>query len=75
MNSKEVERMMIMSQVMFPTETEVKQEVEVVKSVQNIKRNSFMDAVNMNKYARDMRPEMLSMKAQKIRFWIDKVDD
>lgn len=33
-----------------------------------------MDGVNTNKIARDMRPEMLSAKAQKIRFWIDDVD-
>lgn len=33
-----------------------------------------MDGVNYNKVARDMRPEMLSAKAQKIRFWIDDVD-
>ena len=33
-----------------------------------------MDAVNMNKMARDMRPELLGTKAQKIRFWIDDVD-
>lgn len=33
-----------------------------------------MDGVNMNKLARDMRPEMLGTKEQKIRFWIDDVD-
>jgi len=33
-----------------------------------------MDGVNMNKIARDMRPEMLGPKEQKIRFWIDDVD-
>ena len=59
---------------MFPSETEVQQEVKVVMNVQRIKKNSFMDAVNMNKMARDMRPELLGTKAQKIRFWIDDVD-
>ena len=33
-----------------------------------------MDAVNKNKFARDMRPEMIDPKSQKIRFWIDDVD-
>ena len=74
LSNKEVERMLIMAQVMFPSETEVQQEVKVVKSVQRIKKNSFMDAVNMNQMARDMRPELLGTKAQKIRFWIDDVD-
>jgi len=46
----------------------------VVRSVQRVKKNSFMDAVNMNKLALDMRPELLGSKAQKIRFWIDDVD-
>ena len=39
MSNKEVERMLIMAQVMFPSETEVQQEVKVVKSVQRIKKN------------------------------------
>lgn len=63
-----------MAQIHFPSEKQVRQEVEVVQQVQRIKKNSFMDAVNMNKFARDMRPELLSVKAQKIRFWIDDVD-
>jgi len=63
-----------MAQVLFPSETEVQQEVKVVKSVQQIKKNAFMNAVNMNQMARDMRPELLGTKAQKIRFWIDDVD-
>lgn len=46
----------------------------MVTSVQRIKKKSFMDAVNMNQMARDMRPELLGTKAQKIRFWIDDVD-
>ena len=33
-----------------------------------------MDGCNMNKFARDMRPELLTTKAQKIRVWIDDVD-
>ena len=59
---------------MFPSETEVKQEVEVVRQVQRIKKNSFMDAVNMNQLVRDMRPELCGPKVQKIRIWIDDVD-
>ena len=51
------------------------QKVNVVKSVQRIKKNAFMDGVNMNKLARDMRKEMLSSKGQKIRFWVDNIDD
>ena len=33
---------------MFPNEKTVKQDVEVVKTVQRIKKNAFMDGVNMN---------------------------
>ena len=40
--------MLIVAQIVFPSETEVKQEVKVVTQVQRIKKNSFMDAVNMN---------------------------
>ena len=52
-----------MAQIMFPTETGVQQEVQVVKAVQRIKKESFMDAVNKNKFARDMRPEMIDPKS------------
>jgi len=74
LSPKEVERMLVMSQLIFPSEKMVRQEVEIVKSVQRIKKNAFMDGVNMNKMARDMRPELLGTKAQKIRVWIDDVD-
>ena len=46
----------------------------MVIAVQRSKKESFMDAVNKNKFARDMRPEMIDPKSQKIRFWIDDVD-
>ena len=32
-----------------------------------------MDAVNMNKIANDMRPELVGAKAQKMRYYIDDV--
>ena len=48
MSNKEVEKMLLMAQVMFPTLNECVQDVEVVKQVQRIKMKSFMDAVNMN---------------------------
>ena len=38
LNNKEKERMLVMSEVVFPSEKLVKQEVEVVKSVQRIKK-------------------------------------
>ena len=63
LNNKELERMLISAQITFPTETEVQQEVKVVKAVQQIKQASFMDAVNMNKIANDMRPELVGAKA------------
>ena len=66
--------MLIMAQITFPSETELQQEIKVVTAVQKIKKNSFMDAVNMNQIARDMRPELMTTKGQKIRFWIDDVD-
>ena len=66
--------MLLMAQIQFPSESDCIKDVEVVKQVQRIKMKSFMDAVNMNQMARDMRPELLGSKAQKIRFWIDDVD-
>ena len=74
MTNKEIEKMLLMAQIQFPSESDCIKDVEVVKQVQRIKMKSFMDAVNMNQMARDMRPELLGSKAQKIRFWIDDVD-
>lgn len=74
LSPKETERMLVMSQLVFPNEKTVKQDVEVVKTVQRIKKNAFMDGVNMNQIARDMRPELIDGKSQKIRIWIDDVD-
>ena len=59
---KEKDRMLSLRSVTFPGVEEVKQQVEVVKMVQRIKKNSFMNGVNMNKMAKDMRKEMLSSK-------------
>ena len=33
-----------------------------------------MDSVNTNKLAKDMRPELLGSKVQKVREWVDNVD-
>ena len=73
-SSKEQERLLIMSQVQFPTEKQVLADVDVVKAVQRFKKHAFMDSVNTNKLARDMRPELLGAKVQKVREWVDNVD-
>ena len=59
---KELERMLVASEVIFPDEKMVKQEVEVVKSVQRIKKNAFMTGVNRSKLAKDLRHELLSSR-------------
>ena len=74
-SSKEQEKMLIETQVQFPTEEQVKADVDVVKTIQRLKKNAFMDSVNTNKLAKDMRPEMLNSKVQKNRLWVDNVDD
>ena len=48
MSNKEIEKMLLMAQVLFPSESDCIKDVEVVKQVQRIKMKSFMDAVNMN---------------------------
>lgn len=73
-SNKEKERLLIMSQVQFPTEKQVLADVDVVKAVQRFKKHAFMDSVNTNKLAKDMRPELLGAKVQKVREWVDNVD-
>ena len=48
MSNKEIEKMLLMAQVLFPSESDCIKDEEVVKQVQRIKMKSFMDAVNMN---------------------------
>ena len=73
-SNKEQENMIIEAQVQFPTEDQVKADVDVVKTIQRLKKNAFMDSVNTNKIAKDMRPELLNTKLQKNRLWVDDVD-
>ena len=73
-SNKEQERMLIMAQIQFPTEKQVLADVDVVKAIQRFKKHAFMDSVNTNKLAKDMRPELLNTKVQKNRQWVDNVD-
>lgn len=53
---KEKEKLLnVMSTVSFPELRDVLREIEVLKQVQKIKKNCFMDASNTNKVPRDQR--------------------
>ena len=53
---------MITATVHFPSEQNVIDDVDIVKSVAHIKKMAFMNAVNTNMIAKDMRPEMIPAK-------------
>jgi hypothetical protein len=56
---KEQEKLLIMSIVNFPDKKQVVSEVDVVKQAHSIRKRAFLNAVNRNKFAFDMRPEMI----------------
>jgi hypothetical protein len=68
-----------MSVVNFPNKKEVVSEVDVVKQAHSIRKKAFLNAVNRNKIAIDMRPEMIhehhDNRSHKTRVWVEKIDE
>ena len=64
-----------MSTVNFPDQKQVISNVDVVKKAHSIKRRAFLNAVNRNKIALDMRPEMIpDSRSKKVRVWVESID-
>jgi hypothetical protein len=69
------EKLLIMSTVNFPDQKQVISSVDVVKRAHSIKRRAFLNAVNRNKIALDMRPEMIpDVRSKKVRVWVESID-
>jgi len=70
-----------MSVVNFPDKRQVVSEVDVVKHAHSIRKRAFLNAVNRNKIAGDMRPEMIyehpdqCNRSHKTRVWVEKIDE
>lgn len=68
--NKEIERLMLTATVSFPNDDEVITDVKAIRKFENVQKQSFMDAVDQNKIAKDMRDEMYTPKENKRRYWI-----
>lgn len=63
------------SVINFPSKDQIVQSVDVVKKAHQIRKRSFLNAVNRNKIAFDMRKEMVTdSRSKRVRKWVDVID-
>ena len=60
--SKEIERLMLTASVAFPNDDEVINDVKAVRKFERGQKRAFMDAIDQNRIAIDMRDELYSAK-------------
>lgn len=74
-DKKEIERLMLTATVAFPIDDEVITDVKAIRKFENGQKQQFMNAVNQNRIAVDMRDELYTPKENKRRYWIYRNQD
>jgi len=62
-----------MGNMVFPSEATVLQDIKKVRRTADLKKSLFMDCVDVNEVAPDMRPELLEPRTQKMLGWIRNI--